>query len=43
MGALQRACGTLEVAHLLEGRVDEQEAVCMVSDKLLMLLVYMKQ
>ena len=43
MGAPQRACGNLVVAHLLEGKVDEQQAVCMVSDKLLMLLVYMKQ
>ena len=43
MGVPQRACGTLVVAHLLEGKVDEQQAACMVSDKLLMLLVYMKQ
>lgn len=43
VGVPQRACGTLVVAHLLEGKVDEQQAACMVSDKLLMLLVYMKQ
>lgn len=43
VGAPQRACGTLVVAHLLEGKVDEQQAACMVSDKLLMLLLYMKR